>query len=183
MRFFRNATKNTGDTRAFLQERAQKYRETLARFFRNAPKNSARHSCVSSGTQLKYRATLVRFVRNATKNTRRHKKFRETLVRFFRNAPKNLARHSCVSSGTRPKIQRTAIAFLERTRPKNSVKHVRVSSNDASKNASILERNIFEKRYLPEKKFKLVRYLLSVLLYAVELCYKFIVPEIETISS
>ena len=148
MRFFRNATKNTGrnsrvssgtrpkipgDTRAFLQERAEKFRETLVRFFRNATKNTGRHSCVSSGTQLK--------IPGDTKNS---------------------ARHSCVSSGTRPKIQRTAIAFLERTRPKNSVKHVRVSSNDASKNSSILEINIFEKRYLPEKKFKLVVYFIPL---------------------
>ena len=52
-RFFRKALKNPRDTRAFLQERAQKIHETLARFFRNAPKKSTRQSHVSSGTRPK----------------------------------------------------------------------------------------------------------------------------------
>ena len=110
---------------AFLQERAQKIRRTLARFFKNAPKKSARHSRVSSGTRPKNPRDTRAFLQE------RAQKIRETLARFFRNAPKirrdtcaflqertqNSARNLRVSSGTHPKfgetLGRDTCAFLQ----------------------------------------------------------------------
>ena len=123
-----------GNTRAFLQERAQKIRETLARFFRNAPKKSARRSCVSSRTRPKTPRVTCAFLQERAQKS---------------------ANDSCVSSGTQRKIRRDTRAFLERKSSKISMKHVCVSSNDGSKTSIILEKNIF-KKYLPEKQSKLV---------------------------
>ena len=196
-------------THAFLQERAQYIRETLARFFRNAPKksmihlrvssgtppqkseghwhvssgtrpkNSANHSHVSSGTRPKIPRSICAFLQE------RAQKFRDPFVRFFRNAPKKSTRHSRVSCVDRLK---------------NSAKHVRVYSNDTSKSSSRLERNIFKKNIflkkiqvsrlfdtfkgiLLAKTTQTTLFFSRVLESTVELCYKFIVPEIETIGS
>ena len=126
-RFFRNAPRNSAnhprvssgtrpkiprDTHAFLQERDQKFRETLTRFFRNATKNSARHPRVSSGTRPKIPWDTHAFLQE------RDQKERATLERFFRNATKKSWRPSRVSSGTRPKIPRNTRAYLPTTRPK-----------------------------------------------------------------
>ena len=71
---------------AFLQERTQKLRQTLARFFRNAPKNSAKRLRVSSGTRPKNPPDTRAFLE------RRH--------------PINSVKQVCVSSKTSSKVER-----------------------------------------------------------------------------